>query len=381
MTDHQDRDVATDRLLRQTLGPSPAGEPTPSCLDAEILAAWAEDGLSAAARHTAEAHLAECTYCQSMLSAFVHTDSPVPIAAPERATPGWFSWVVPASAVAAAMLSIWLLLPNDEASTIATSPPSAPTQMADARAADDKPLAAAASEPRQDQSLRDEMAPPREAANEPRMRAAASAKAEASEVQPPAAPVPPGAPAVEARQSLERAASADVQEAPAGSVEESARVQSRVEADADAPPPAARAAAPLAATGAGRAGAALARAATITVALPDGTLRYRLVAGREIQRSDDNGASWQQLFLDDAALLVAGAAPSRDVCWVVGRAGLVWLTTDGRTFRRVAPPSSADITNIRSADGSRATVTQSDGRVFSTTNGGATWVSGPLQGF
>jgi photosystem II stability/assembly factor-like uncharacterized protein len=49
------------------------------------------------------------------------------------------------------------------------------------------------------------------------------------------------------------------------------------------------------------------------------------------------------------------------------------LSTDGRTWQRVAFPESVDLVSIRASDGVNATVTAADGRTFTTTDGGRTW--------
>jgi len=74
-----------------------------------------------------------------------------------------------------------------------------------------------------------------------------------------------------------------------------------------------------------------------------------------------------------AAVLTAGAAPTTTVCWVVGRGGVVLLTTDGRTWRRVAFPEMTDLSAVRATDARTASVSTADGRIFSTSDGGATW--------
>jgi photosystem II stability/assembly factor-like uncharacterized protein len=51
---------------------------------------------------------------------------------------------------------------------------------------------------------------------------------------------------------------------------------------------------------------------------------------------------------------------------------------DGRHFERVNLPEPADIKSITASGALQATVTTVDGRVFVTTDGGATW---RLQGF
>ncbi len=71
--------------------------------------------------------------------------------------------------------------------------------------------------------------------------------------------------------------------------------------------------------------------------------------------------------------LSAGAAPSSNVCWLVGRSGAIILTTDGRAWRRLKFSEPADLAAVTASDARRATVTTADGRVFGTTDGGRTW--------
>jgi len=72
-------------------------------------------------------------------------------------------------------------------------------------------------------------------------------------------------------------------------------------------------------------------------------------------------------------LLTAGAAPSANVCWLVGRAGAVILSTDGRAWRRLTFPEQIDLTAVTAVDARTATVTTADGRRFETADGGRTW--------
>ncbi len=71
--------------------------------------------------------------------------------------------------------------------------------------------------------------------------------------------------------------------------------------------------------------------------------------------------------------LVAGAAPSSSVCWVVGRAGTIIRTTDGEHWSVVASPTAEDLVTVSSGGASDATVTTSTAKSFVTTDGGATW--------
>ena len=58
---------------------------------------------------------------------------------------------------------------------------------------------------------------------------------------------------------------------------------------------------------------------------------------------------------------------------VVGRAGIVMLSTDGVKFLRVLFPDLSDLRSITAVDAREATVTTTDGRVFVTVDGGENW--------
>ena len=68
------------------------------------------------------------------------------------------------------------------------------------------------------------------------------------------------------------------------------------------------------------------------------------------------------------------SSPSDSVCWFVGRAGLVLLTTDaGATFTRVDLAEPLDIASVSATDARIAIVTTVSGRRFRTEDGGRTW--------
>ena len=82
------------------------------------------------------------------------------------------------------------------------------------------------------------------------------------------------------------------------------------------------------------------------------------------------------------AALTAFAAPSPSVCWVVGRGGVVLLSTDGTDWRQLPCPETTDLSAIEAADARRASVSTADGRTFDTTDAGVTWVvRRPVQEF
>ena len=123
------------------------------------------------------------------------------------------------------------------------------------------------------------------------------------------------------------------------------------------------------------------------VVSPEPAFRWRLVAPATIQRSTDGGATWTAQStraeglgllqrsdgLQPPFVLTAGSAPARDICWIVGRAGTVLLSTDGTSWQRRPFPEPVNLTAVRATDAKTAVVTTQDGRQFSTTDGGATW--------
>jgi photosystem II stability/assembly factor-like uncharacterized protein len=97
-----------------------------------------------------------------------------------------------------------------------------------------------------------------------------------------------------------------------------------------------------------------------------------------VERSDDDGATWQQVPTGIPRRFTGGFAPSATVCWLVGPGGTVALTTDARTWRQLsAPAPDADLTSIEAGDARTATVGDAQGRRFRTADGGATWTAVP----
>jgi photosystem II stability/assembly factor-like uncharacterized protein len=100
-----------------------------------------------------------------------------------------------------------------------------------------------------------------------------------------------------------------------------------------------------------------------------------------VQQSTDGGSTWQPVVTGVSADLTAGSAPATTVCWIVGRAGTVLLTTDGRRFDRLPFAEPVDLAAVQAIDARTATVTTADGRRFRSGDGGHTWTRAPLQEF
>jgi len=117
---------------------------------------------------------------------------------------------------------------------------------------------------------------------------------------------------------------------------------------------------------------------SLVVPSTDSGVQWRIQAS-SIERTIDGGATWERSSLPDGSQIVAGASPSASTCWLVGRGGLVLLTTDGVTWRRITFPAASDLSAVEAADARTATVTTADGRRFATTDGGTSWSSRLLQ--
>ena len=109
---------------------------------------------------------------------------------------------------------------------------------------------------------------------------------------------------------------------------------------------------------------ALAAIPEVIVVSSNPSTRFRLLPGGAVQRSADAGSTWRTEPTGATERLTAGASPSPSVCWLVGGAGTVLLSTDGRSWRRVAFPEAVDLRSVTATDQETATVTTADGRVF-----------------
>ena len=84
-------------------------------------------------------------------------------------------------------------------------------------------------------------------------------------------------------------------------------------------------------------------AVPVEIRSPESRYRWRIIPPAGIQRSTDDGVTWavvDPIELASSAgnrssiTLAAGSAPARDICWIVGRGGMVLLTLTVRWTRR-----------------------------------------------
>jgi photosystem II stability/assembly factor-like uncharacterized protein len=103
-------------------------------------------------------------------------------------------------------------------------------------------------------------------------------------------------------------------------------------------------------------------------------VRWRIVNGRQIERSTSAGTTWTAADIASPEALTAGSASSPSVCWIVGRRGGVYLTTDGVRFERLPFPETVDLVSVVALDERTANVSTADGRSWRTLDQGRTWV-------
>jgi hypothetical protein len=392
--DHRDRDRALERLLPQALD-DVSRDPASRCVDAETLAAWSSRALRADEAARVEAHLADCAHCQDVLGILVRTAPPQ---VSRRARAPWHTrWLVPL-ATAATALALYLLVPGR--GPVPTPP--AETMIGEAQPRRNLPPTPEPPPARQELAA----APPPAAVEADRLAAAQPAPGQTAPLDQATSKDAGGR--VEAKPSA-LADSARVREAqapsaspasqpvnpPVGSSAASKTLEERVTILPSAPAPPAASAAPAAPapaavptapaeaaaqppTGAAaerRADAAfrMQARADLYISTPAATHRYRIVGGQRVERTTTGGRTWETLARATDGELLAGAAPAPDVCWIVGRRGAVWRTTDGHVLERVSFPQPLDLVAVTATSALAATVTAADGRTLQTVDGGQTW--------
>jgi hypothetical protein len=348
-------------------------------LDAEVVAGWLDGSLDRAARAEAEAHAADCDRCQAVLAAMVRIE-------PEPARrKAWFTtpvrWALP-FATAAAAFTLWVAVNPDpgvsdapQVTPATTVSPGSPDQAEADRALDSaapaQPAPAVPPGALPDQQAANTQAAPRAA----RTRGSQMRKEAASATVPPPAVAETVSSDQVARDRAMRQSelpkAAAVPAPPSGPPApppSQARAQTQV---VSAPSP------PLETT-VTSAEKRLQRLGGMALgvrefASPDLAARWRLSANGTIHRSTDEGKTWVLQPSGVTTELLSGFAPTANICWIVGRSGVVLLTIDGATWRRVAFPELVDLRSVTATDARTASVTTADGRVFRTADGGITW--------
>jgi hypothetical protein len=118
---------------------------------------------------------------------------------------------------------------------------------------------------------------------------------------------------------------------------------------------------------------ALERSTETVVHSPDPKVLYRIASGGFIEHSDDAGSAWLGQLLNASAQFTAGSSPAPQICWLVGRAGIIYRTDDGKNWLKIPPPAASDFTAVVAKDASSATITAADGKIWSTDDAGDNW--------
>jgi hypothetical protein len=413
------------RALRQSTEP---GTPCPS---ADTLGAYLEGALARAERSAIELHASRCARCAAHLAALVQLEDQLAARVPPR--PWWRArpWLVPVAAAIVAGV-VWTSLPRDRVAELtrpaaieepgSTTPrgpdagrreadgviagrgerqapatqgpaPPAPGAAAKARAAEAPPVQPspppAAAGPSERLRKQTQVAPSKEELSDRLEAVGAEPKPERFDKST-ARPLEPGS---TSRTDAERRVDEDTgARAPAGPppAAPSDAAAPAPPAHATEPPhtagaigatsrPAQEAAKPSAAADAPGAprqkraaeSLALAGSSPIFTSASDPKVAWRVTGGR-IERTTDGGALW---LVERAPLLmppVAGAAPSRDACWLVGNGGVVVRRNPDGTWTRAFV--DVPVAGIDARSALEATVVASDGRRLATTDGGRTWI-------
>jgi hypothetical protein len=302
-----ERDESIDNLLRRTLRtPGGAGDVSGPCLDAQVLAAWAEGRLSSAEAANVEAHVADCGSCQHLLAVFAQTEPP----AHSATLPAWrrwrLGWVVPAAA-AATVAAIWISIPEDQRT--------AELQHRDALSIPDAA---------------------RERPTSPAAAADASAPAlEKKAVRPDAPPASSPAPALSDR--AEQRSLDEVAPLAAAREAESKERDADLKAKTAAPPPRSPEQTPNRAAAA-QAPAGFLRQAPSEVISPDPLIRWRILPEGRLERSADAGKTWQAVSFPQPISVTAVLAPASTTAIVTTADGRRFRTDDrGKTWNLVQP--------------------------------------------
>ena len=383
MTTPAERDAAVERLLRAMRADATPGAPD-VCLDADVLARWADGALSSEEADAVTAHAADCARCQMLLAAMARTEPPREV--PPRGRFGWtfVRWGLPLSAAAA--LALWIAVDrspsapqrtvsNEQAaaniSAQARTPPKDAPET-EARPAASPADAYGAVPPERDEptARRDRRASADAAAANAPAAAPAPTLKDAQAIAgapfptvpaptPPAAAAPVAPPPVIAREAAKEfqpPAQAAGQQIPGGALAETVVTESARE------------------TRALESRRQPAASPWVEVPSPDPLVRWRFTFRGDVERSNDAGLTWTREPLAGArADLLSGVGPTSALWWLAGRGGGVLRFTSADGWQRVSLPDRAHIVSITASDAQNATVRLAGGRTLSTTDGGKAW--------
>jgi hypothetical protein len=331
-----------DRVVRAA---ARRARPVGVCPEPEVLAAYLDNGLTSDERATVDSHAADCLRCQQHLSLLgaVSMERPDPEAVAPRHWLVRWGWMVPV-ATAVLVVAVWTRTP---------APVEAPAQFPRREVA---PAIVPAPEP-----------------PAPAVGASSPADDQRSRTGDSRAVTPPAAKAEADRERQDFAAEVRPQ-VPRPAAPPAVAQSDRLGQPADSAPPA-EAKDATAGTGAMREEATLMRkaaAAPLEAAVSDSE-RYR-AAGGTIERSEDGGAIWREVFSDPALTFTAVACAPEGPCWFGTSTGVMLRTSQAGVVRSRLP-ESAPVTAISAVSANEAIVTAGARRY--RTSDGSVWISVP----
>jgi hypothetical protein len=119
------------------------------------------------------------------------------------------------------------------------------------------------------------------------------------------------------------------------------------------------------------------RTSPVVVVSVKSTVLWRIGVEGRVESSRDAGRTWRPVALPESAFILAASAPEENVCWLAGRGGALYRTTDGKAWEKLPAPSAEDIVAIRATDAQTAQVTLASGRGFETRDAGRGWKALP----
>lgn len=374
-------ETARQKLKHWVAGPHP---------DANLLSAFAENSLSARERGPLVEHLAACASCREVVALAAPQDISAAIApAPGKTVRQWamLRWGTAAAILVVMVGVVWLgrskrTVAPEPAAEVARAMPQSANQMAPEEKAKAEPQGAAPGAESTPASVDDKQAAIARSMEPARPRAGkkevASDRLEAVRPQSGrkkdeelanAPVVAEAAPAAnKARPMSELPSLARTAPSSAAAALDRAEPKTLSAANEQAQVSAAVPAAP-AARQAMQAGAA---------AKARGIARWSIASDGSLQRTLDEGRSWQQELVESGTVFRAVSAVGSEI-WAGGNRGVLYHSGDGGgSWARMTPAASGatlsgDIVRINFADAQHGSLTTSSGQTWLTADGGRTW--------
>lgn len=123
----------------------------------------------------------------------------------------------------------------------------------------------------------------------------------------------------------------------------------------------------------------LSNSSWVLVLGPSAVAQWRIGPAGAIERWSDETRLWEAQASGVTADLLAGAALSERLCWVVGREGIILRTTDGVHWEKVTSPAPVDWVGVSARDALQATLTSPSGLRYTTSDGGRNWRALPMR--